>query len=776
MRRSLFTLCIILLLSLTAVLAASAEDAAAVYETTCISCGAAVTGQYDLYSHHYSCTSCGRVYSATHQNYCSDLTSCADCGATGIVIKPENLYQQHHENLVCSFVDAESCQYGCTVCGFKYGEQNHYLYCSSPDACSTCGAEAALLDVELSHTFYGQPWVSMGDFHQQTCRNCDAFRTGEHYGDCTDPDYCTVCDTDGVVINEDLLSHDMDYVNLGLTHQRTCKDCGLKEPAEAHDVDCAKPGYCRSCNAEDVSVPQNAMSHGVSVIVSRGDTYHEELCTLCGYVYSTQEHWAYCAEQTTCVDCGATDLSLLPRQIVHNQYRVENLGNTHRPVCSDCGLIGAESPHTVYCTAPTVCKECDAKDLTMAENQLKHRSTHYEKLDELYHQNVCEDCGNRTPASRNEAGYYYQHQTNCFDETQTCLICDAPNVQIPQFDQDHTMQYIDLGELHQSVCTMCDYKLSPSRHSAACTDPTVCALCGLTGLQVAEEDIDHDFNSLTFVSTGDRHQMVCMKCGWRNSPAPHTINCDDSTSCTTCGQTGLNLPLDELIVWHVTPRNLVENLGTEHRYRCVCGENVTTEPHEVECTAPTICRICGADDVVMPPEMMKHGGHSENLGYQHQYFCDYCDYSEPPEDHTVYCHIPDQCNDCFAVLLDYPAERMTHAKNFLSYEDAGDQHRIACSGCGKSELENHDYTHNIMWGECICGHQLDNLPGDVNSSGEVDTADVLRYLLWIEDGEDVNGKYPINWNNADVNSDSRRDEADVLRILQYLSGWDVTLE
>ena len=92
-------------------------------------------------------------------------------------------------------------------------------------------------------------------------------------------------------------------------------------------------------------------------------------------------------------------------------------------------------------------------------------------------------------------------------------------------------------------------------------------------------------------------------------------------------------------------------------------------------------------------------------------------------------------------------------------------HTFTCSDCKQTYTEPHSLDDD---GSCSCGYvkAAAGLPGDADNNSRVTLNDAIAIL----EGTVSNDA------NADVNGDGKTDLNDALRILQYLAGWNVSLQ
>lgn len=140
------------------------------------------------------------------------------------------------------------------------------------------------------------------------------------------------------------------------------------------------------------------------------------------------------------------------------------------------------------------------------------------------HQEKCLGCGNWLGAPGG-------HDAKC-DAPNTCYTCGAVG---DDFSLSHNGAYVNFGETHQFACNFCDYKDEEYAHSASCTNPTHCVLCGADGFSLDEDRIVHAINNrTTFTTTDTTHTYTCATCK-KAVTGDHFAG--NTNICFTCGYT-----------------------------------------------------------------------------------------------------------------------------------------------------------------------------------------------------------------------------------------------
>lgn len=205
----------------------------------------------------------------------------------------------------------------------------------------------------------------------------------------------------------------------------------------------------------------------------------------------------------------------------------------------------------------------------------------------------------------------------------------------------------------------------------------------------------------------------------------------------------------------------IDDCGDYHYEHCEvsgCGYELTSK-HIVECEDMTKCIVCGNTTNLSNAEIRHTKTHTDYRGkygeiladisytfdeYKHRVEC-FCGEKVWEDYHEANCYSskPGTCYECDvenAIILE------ENLKHYVLYED--DDGLVKCSYCGYVKTE------------------AVRLPGDADNNSSVTLADARAILSGNVSSE----------SNADVNADGKVNEQDVLRIMQYLAGWDVTLQ
>ncbi|MBQ8556368.1 MAG: FMN-binding protein [Clostridia bacterium] len=233
--------------------------------------------------------------------------------------------------------------------------------------------------------------------------------------------------------------------------------------------------------------------------------------------------------------------------------------------------------HEGLCTAPTTCTKCGRTNVTIAEIALEH-DLYYVDLGE-HHQYQCKNCDYaHEPA---------EHRGHCVTMT-SCFDCGLTDVTVPANNKYHLMGYVDLGDMHQYQCTLCGQSSTAAeKHTADCTQPSTCTVCGTTDLEATEVSIIHSAENYAYDDLGDQHQFHCYVCGYREEAAAHDVSCSQPTRCYTCN--AAVSASAQVIISHSLPDSGFTYTAKEHSYTCSnCGK-VITEQHYFYGDSPCFC-------------------------------------------------------------------------------------------------------------------------------------------------------------------------------------------
>lgn len=335
--------------------------------------------------HQWQCSVCDYAHEVgAHYGYCYAPDTCDYCKATGVTIQEDKLRHSY------VYVDqGAQHQQQCENCDWVGIYLDHQVYCDSDGTCQKCGATGLQLPAEdMKHQMQ---WVNLGSTHQRQCKNCDyALEPAEHDVNCTAPDKCSKCGATGLTVAPENMRHSLQWVDLGSTHQRQCTDCDYALEPAAHVVNCTAPQKCTKCGAAGLTVAQEDMRHSLQW-VDIGEQ-HQQQCESCEYVRHQGNHVVFCHEQGVCGQCGAEMTDVTEDMIVH-EVLINNLGDQHEMRCEHCDFVKVMD-HLVLCEDPTVCIDCEATGLSVSESLIECIGPYsFAPLSAAEHRRTCGTCG-----------------------------------------------------------------------------------------------------------------------------------------------------------------------------------------------------------------------------------------------------------------------------------------------------------------------------------------------------------------------------------------------
>ena len=574
-------------------------------------------------THKWDCPNCdledGDEYPHSADCDAEDTTVCTVCKATGVTT--ELVHEQGY------IYDDTSCGWGCVLCKeLLYGNEmhEHYEACDNPGVCDSCGQTG----VTLAYTAHSseREWKYDETSHVQICTRCNGEiedTRSAHIVECTNPGVCSVCGMTGL---EDSPSHGtVKWVDNGGVCEYTCLDCSTVFLDGAHFISCAGPAdACYLCGI-GMSGP---VEHNFNYLFENlGDT-HRVSCENCGEVLETNPHWVDCTNPGVCVGCGATGLG---DEFISHELVAENSSSTaHSWNCINCGTFIEEENHYAACTTPDVCMECGATGVTM--DYLHHMEVDPETwyYGENTHWVLCLACGGRT--------WEFSHWEDCATADGKCDVCGVECNAVSHTASDG---YVYDSEGHGYTCADCGETFDKEPHYYDCGDPNTCYNCGYvtTGAHL----IVHWWVD-AWTARDEYHAKVCRGCGEEYTIAEHTVSCKDPGVCTVCGKTGLSLN----DVNHGSIE--YQHDDTHHWGTCKdCGETVEKGLHWTDCSKPNLCQDCGAEGVTISPDILSHFQVDWNNyvtnDTHHWYECA-CGEKSFYAEHTEYCYQPGYCRSC----------------------------------------------------------------------------------------------------------------------------------
>lgn len=475
------------------------------YPNECKYCGAAVEnaaaeqithlscdwGFVDLGNQHqYQCLGCGTALREAVDHYvrCDEPGTCYDCQKTGLKVDADAMKHVGTKKLVDI---GDSHQQECSECKAKLGEpEKHWAMCDAPNHCNKCGLDNVMIDDEyLYHD--GTKYINDGVNHKKVCVSCEyVFDTGSsHQGYCSRPDYCIVCDLDGVTISKENLEHNYfdKLVCLGGQHQHQCA-CGLEktEPEEC-EASCSAPLECASCGGKVEQASGDKQIHYNNTYEAKGDSCRE-VCFDCGYVGEYYRHAAPCDYALRCIMCDTP----VDQYTYHSHIYYEITEDKHKLKCY-CGYTEPAESHYAICTEPGVCAVCGKEGMT---DDPKHTGEFIDMGDT--HHFECEGCSYVLDE---------QHWVICTDQS-ACYYCGKTGFEVTWknrycFDVEH-ISYT--SQDHTYYCPNCKKTYTEPHH-----DIKVGEECSCGYVKKAEDKHHGDANGDNMVNLDDAIAILSNK-------------------------------------------------------------------------------------------------------------------------------------------------------------------------------------------------------------------------------------------------------------------------
>ena len=216
------------------------------------------------------------------------------------------------------------------------------------------------------------------------------------------------------------LTHDQN------NHWSECAGCGTIDGEKMpHEISCVTAGKCTYCGATGVT---GEIVHALTGEWKYDQTSHWMECPDCKEKEMNWEHWAYCNAADTCINCGATGVTI---DVYHNY---DDAGK-----CTICGQSKVVEEHDhVWEVTETVAATCTEFG---------------------YEHSECTICGEGFDKQTYPTGHYWIYTTTknptCTKEGHhdyECRDCDATSIKkLPA--TGHTMVLTATG----SACSTCGY-------------------------------------------------------------------------------------------------------------------------------------------------------------------------------------------------------------------------------------------------------------------------------------------------------------------------------
>lgn len=304
----------------------------------------------------------------------------------------------------------------------------------------------------------------------------------------------------------------------------------------------------------------------------------------------------------------------------------------------------------------------------------------------------------------------YGHWVSCgAGVLNTCEGCGETNVLCEIVHNFGDYEYD--ANSHWNTCLDCGEKCYEESHFALCFNPTVCDICGATGLS------DIELGHPNFVVKSDARECwgECADCGVESFRGSHYTFCIDQGKCSYCGYPGVGF----------TPYHAFEAFanGTHHWKECTeCGEKTNEGLHSAPCSAPDKCQECGGvfdaitlshtevvDEAVAPTcteTGLTEGKHCSVCGYEtvprqiiSKLYHKWNLTSSTPATCTESGNERYDCSRCGYYYVDRPAPLGHQFDEYLSQMDG--THMAICALCDQGVVEN----CQLAAGTCaVCGY------------------------------------------------------------------------
>lgn len=379
----------------------------------------------------------------------------------------------------------------------------------------------------------------------------------QHYAYCTAPTVCAECGYEGEI--EDIL-HDTDDAVLVITpaeHQYRCPQCGEIGLSSAHFTFCTSPNACTICGYE------GEIEEIIHLSIEHDPETHVQTCLLCDAEF-TQFTTKSVVEATCTTDgeeidvcdyCGE-EICFYTPALEHYDIDFVITPETHQARCNLCGELGTAYAHFIFCDAPGVCYACGYEG----------------EFEDIVHTHIVHDPDTHV---------------------QTCTECGA---MFTDFEKSIT------PEEHILTCNYCEQTIIEP-HTADCTTPNVCSVCGYEGeiAKLVHENTDHNPNT---------HAQTCTECG------------------------AMFLDFEKSI----TPET--------HTFTCTWCQTAFSDSHASSCTAPTVCIDCGYEGEIEDILHNSEGADFIITPDEHQLICSSCGKWGNPQAHYAPCTSPNTCHFC----------------------------------------------------------------------------------------------------------------------------------
>lgn len=508
--------------------ASAAEDEWLVLEENeyCWNCGSdTLTVYYNEGGHREVCQNCQYIANKEHTARCSEPSTCQKCKLTGITVMSWNLW---HDSEYTYTYDQSSHQAFCGICKEVIETAPHYAYCTAPTVCSTCSAE----NIVPQNVYHAKQIMEYDETHHYSiCQDCGELDwKGEHKALCSSPDKCNTCEATGLSLDEENIQHYNARRGYNATHHyEHCGGCGEQLWSDTHWGYCSDEDTCASCYAEGVTLGEIVHPYQTAtrfddthiyytceecgvvlydnehiIVYTHDETHHLATCTYCSKGLKEEAHIAYCTSSATCYRCGAEGIT--PEELIHANQKNSYDETKHFSTCVDCGEVAYSNPHEAWCTSPTDCFKCDARNIVAT---YIHHGDEVYSYDEVEHFIACEDCG--------EVIQEAKHFSVCTESGAGCAGCGASNVTIDSIVHISLNSSSDALR-HTVTCEDCGEVVVDEEHYVYCfAEEQICSYCDATDITLSPDSIMHIG---TYQHDAQKHWAECEYCDYAES-GPH---------------------------------------------------------------------------------------------------------------------------------------------------------------------------------------------------------------------------------------------------------------
>jgi len=367
-----------------------------------------------------------------------------------------------------------------------------------------------------------------------------------------------------------------------------------------------------------------------------------------------------------------------------HDYTYEFDNDTHWGTCKVCGAKTEKEAHKNSYGSFYSCSVC------LARLEVRSKNT------------KCDECGGYMIWS-----YYFwdgsDHVVRCdhgvFDET-------------TRHEPVYTTAECTYDDVHMITCDVCNMS-NEEGHWAYCTNPTVCAMCKGTNVEMTRglvhnypdrwetdgvskwrtcKDCNykhvHDSNTETYNAYDKKaHWTVCVECEEIvDAPAPHINDCTAKDPvCLECGAVNVEIGA----VGHRTS-DTYEYDAEQHWDACMdCGEKFYGD-HVQSCTQPGVCIFCGQSDVNFNANM-QHSWTWKEYEYdanQHWATCTECKEVFNQGIHIDTCRLLGTCVECGQTGVNIGKTNHLYCEEEYQFDDK--EHWRNCTDCdGRGYVGEH---------------------------------------------------------------------------------------